>query len=284
MPRSYDVRVPVIAFCAGLLAGALPLVAFAQTAPTPVRTLVYAFESRHGPAANGGPDNGGYGDPIGSISPDDCLTGGMKVAGKMSGGIDAGNGGIDWFQVDCKGGFGYKVGSTGQPDRGSISIGMLGKQSDGSLVVRVMQSPAQHDASAVTCVVYPTTALICDPSKTVSSEEVTLLRYLAPGVVDPNQDKASWQLQDGNPKTSFKATFKVLQTAHGIMTVGERRSATGEAGPYSTDDSSSTFLYDVAREVPTAIDDSVVQKTVRFGKYLTLERQTIFRLQPSPSR
>ncbi len=279
MPRSYDVR----ALAAAALAVALPVVAPAQTAPAPVRTLVYAFELRVGQGGNG-PDNGGYGDPIGEISPDDCLTGGLKVAGKMSGGMDVGNGGIDWFQVDCKGGFGYKIDATGQPQRGSIRIDMIAKQSDGGLVVQVTETPGQRASAAATCVVFPTTGLVCDPSKTISAEEITLLRFLAPGIVDPKQDPRHWQMHDGGPQASFTATYSVLENAGGLVTIGEQRSAKGEAGPNSTDESKATFTYDIARAVPTAIDDSVVQRTVSYGRYQTTLTDTIFRLQPVASR
>ncbi|HEY1974941.1 MAG TPA: hypothetical protein VGG89_00160 [Candidatus Baltobacteraceae bacterium] len=270
-------------FCVGLLAGGFPLATPAQT-PAPVRTLVYGYESRSGPGATGHPDNGGYGDPIGEISPDDCLSGGLKVSGKMSGGMDIGNGGIDWFQVDCKGGFGYHVGADAPRDRGSITIGMIGKQTDGSLVVQVTEAHDQRDASSVTCVVSPTTAIICDPSKPISLEEVTLLRFLSPGVVDSKGDQTHWKLEDGGPQSSFQATFAVLHNAAGVMTIDERRSSKGEAGPYSTGDSSSTFTYDVARAVPTIIDETLVQKTVSLGQYRTTERETLFRLQTPPSR
>lgn len=290
MPRSHNVRARAAALCAGLLAGAIPTTAPAQTAaaaaqasPAPVRTLVYAFESR--PAAPGdGPDNGGYGDPAGEISPDDCLTGGLKISGRMSAGIDLANGGIDWFQVDCKGGFGHTVEASRQLDRGTITVDMLGNQTDGSLVVRVTQSPGQRDDSAATCVVFSTTAIVCDPNKTISLEEVTLIRFLAPDVVESNHDQTHWKLQEDSPQASFQATYSVLQIAGGMMTIDERRSAKGEAGPYSTDDSSSKFTYDVARAVPTAIVDSLVQKTVRYGKYLTMQRATIFQLLPAASR
>lgn len=273
-------RARVAAFCALLLAGTFPLAVPAQSA---TRTLVYVFESRVGQGGNG-PDNGGYGDPIGEISPDDCLTGGLKIAGKMSGGMDVGDGGIDWFQVDCQGGFGFHVSASGHPQRGSIRVDMIGKQSDGSLVVQLTESQGQSNAAPATCVVFPTTGLVCDPNKPISAEEVTLLRFLAPGIVDPKQDRPNWQMQDGGPQSSFKATYSVLQTAGGVMTIGEQRTGKGESGPYSTDESKSTFTYDVARAVPTAIDDSVVQKTVSYGRYSATLTDTIYRLQPATSR
>ena len=261
-----------------MLAGVFPLIAWAQPSPAPVRTLLYAFESRVGPAAKGGPDTGER--PAGEIAPDDCLSGGLKVAGRMSSQIAAGNGGIDWFQTDCTSGFGYKVGASSRPDRGSITIGMLGKQTDGSLVLQIAETQPQRDATSATCVVYPTTALVCDPGKPISLEEATLMRFLAPGVVDPQRDRTHWQMQDGSTQSSFTATFAILRNAGGVMTVAERRAAKGEAGPYSTDDSNATFTYDVARAVPTAIDDTLVQKTVLYGQYRTMERETLFSLQP----
>jgi hypothetical protein len=274
-------RARIAAFCTLLLAGSFPIAVPVQAAPTPTRTLVYAFELRAGPA-NGGPDNGVA--PAGEIRPDDCLSGGFKVKGTMSSSIAAGNGGIDWFQVDCTSGFGYKLNATGHPQRGSIRVDMLGKQSDGSLIVQVAETPAQGAAAAATCVVFPTTGIVCDPNKPITSEEVTLLRFLAPGIVDPKQDRPHWEMQDGGPQSSFKATFSILQNTDGVLTIGEQRDAKGEAGPYSTDDSKSTFTYDIARAVPTAIDDSVVQKTVRYGQYNTTLTDTIYRLQPAASR
>ncbi|HZY99051.1 MAG TPA: hypothetical protein VFE36_05730 [Candidatus Baltobacteraceae bacterium] len=272
------------ATAAGLLLAALPLAAPAQTPPVPARTLVYAFESRAGTLANGAPETGNR--PIGELSPDDCLTGGLKVAGRMSAAMDAGNGGIDWFQVDCKGGFGYQIRSTGQPNRGTIRVAVVREQPGSSLVVQLSENLGQSDAAGpATCVVYASTALICDPNKPVSLEEVTLLRFLAPNFVDPAKDQAHWQLQDGGAQQSFKATYSVLQNAAGVMRIGEQRTSTGDAGPYSTADSRATIVYDTGRALPTAIDDAIVQKTVRFGQYRTAQRETIFLLQqPAASR
>jgi hypothetical protein len=261
------------AITAWLLAGAIPIAAPAQTAPAPVRTLVYAFESRAGQGGTG-PDNGER--PAGEIAPDDCLSGGLKIAGRMSAAVAAGNGGIDWFQVDCKGGFGYQLGANGRPERGTIQV-VAHQQADGTLVVQLSEKPG--DGSPATCVVFPSTALICDPNKTVSLEAVTLLRFLAPDLIDPSRDRPHWQFEDGGSQSSFKASYTILQKAAGVMTIAERRTATGDAGPNSTSDSSSTFLYDLKRAIPMAIDENLVQKTVQHGRYGTMKRETVFRLQ-----
>jgi len=272
----------VRAIAAGLLIAAFPLTAPAQTTPAAARTLVYAFESRQAESADSAAETGNR--PAGELSPDDCLTGGLKVAGRMSAAVDAGNGGIDWFQTDCKGGFGYHLSANAPPQRGTIHVAVVREQPDQTLVVQLSESPAPSGASAATCVVYPTTALICDPNQPVSLEELTLLRFLSPGLVDPARDGTHWQFADGGPQSSFKASYSVLQSSAGVMTIGERRTTTGDTGPESTANSVSTILYDTSRAIPTAIDENLIQKQMRRGRYETTRHDLVFQLQTPASR
>jgi len=77
-------------------------------------------------------------------------------------------------------------------DKGTMTVGILAKQSDGGLIVSISEAGEQtRRAPAATCVVYGNTRVICDPNKTVYSEEYTLLRFLGPNFVDPTTSMRS---------------------------------------------------------------------------------------------
>ena len=272
MPRSNSVR----AIAAGLLAFVgLPLAASAQ--PAAGRTLVYAFESRAAQKSVGSDKNV---EPAGEISDDDCSTGGFKISGTMPAQVAAGNGGIDWFQVNCQAGFGFQVRPGAQADRGTIRVSVVRAQPDGGLVVQLSEGvAAQPESPSATCVVFPTTELVCDPNKTISLEEATLLRFLAPDFAGPARDQSRWEYKDGSQQSSFNATYTLLRNNAGVMTIGEHRTTTGDAGPNSSAESRSTILYDTARAVPTAIHEDLVQKKVSYGTYGTAARDIVFRLE-----
>ncbi len=105
---------------------------------------------------------------------------------------DSANPAEDWH--DCTGGSGCNPANQGSgtshyeaalDDKGTMTVGILGKQSDGGLIVSISEAGQQtRRAPPATCVVYGNTRVICDPNKTVYTEEYTLLRFLGQNFVE----------------------------------------------------------------------------------------------------
>ena len=82
-------------------------------------------------------------------------------------------------------------------DKGTMTVQIIGKQPDGGLIVNISEiGQNTRRAPAATCVVYGNTRVICDPNKTVYTEEYTLLRFLGLNFVDPSQLDAEQALGD----------------------------------------------------------------------------------------
>ncbi|MGA9945511.1 MAG: hypothetical protein WBP75_10785, partial [Candidatus Cybelea sp.] len=86
-------------------------------------------------------------------------------------------------------------------DKGTITVDLVKEQPDGAMVVMISeQGQNVRRAPPAECVVYGNTHVICDSSKTVYTEEYTLLRFLGGNFVDPSQLDAAkhWQIVQNN--------------------------------------------------------------------------------------
>ena len=93
------------------------------------------------------------------------------------------NGGNDTLQTNGISHYGGTL-----TDKGTMTVDIKGRQADGGLIVSISeQGENLRKAPPATCVVYGNTNVICDPNKTVYTEEYTLLRFLGANFIDPNQ-------------------------------------------------------------------------------------------------
>ncbi len=148
-------------------------------------------------------------------------------------------------------------------DKGTIAVSVIGKEQDGGLVVNVSeQGQDTRRAPPATCVVYGNTNVICDPNKTVYVEEYTLLRFLGPNFVDPDQldAKRHWAITQNNGGTDLKANYTINSNVNGIMQIGETRSLRGTGGGSLTTDVQTKLGYDFNRSVPTSVEEYVTQR------------------------
>ncbi len=148
-------------------------------------------------------------------------------------------------------------------DKGTISVAILKQQPDGGLVVTISeQGESTRRAGPAECVVYGNTNVICDPSKTVYSEEYTLLRFLGGNFVDPSSLDAQrhWQIVQNDPSLHVKADYTINSNLNGIMQIGELRSVRNPKGGSLTTDIQSKINYDFKRSVPLSVDEYVTQR------------------------
>ena len=149
-------------------------------------------------------------------------------------------------------------------DRGTITVQIERQQSDGGLIVEVSEQGENiHRAPPATCVVYGTTQVICDPNKTVYTEEYTLLRFLGPNFVDPSKLDANkhWTLSQNGSDASVTSDYTIDSNNGGMMHIGEKRTIKQTGAGHLTSDVQTKVGYDFSRAVPTTIDEYVTQRT-----------------------
>jgi hypothetical protein len=186
---------------------------------------------------------------------------------------DSANPAEDWH--DCTGGAGCNPANQGSgtshyeaalDDKGTMTVGILGKQSDGGLIVSISEAGQQtRRAPPATCVVYGNTRVICDPNKTVYTEEYTLLRFLGQNFVDAaNIDaKRHWQVVQDSPTLKVTADYVIGPTTTSDVQISETRKIVTPGQSNVTTDVESKIGYDMSRIVPATVAEYVTQRQDR---------------------
>lgn len=150
-------------------------------------------------------------------------------------------------------------------DKGTITVDVVKKQPDGAMVVMISeQGQNVRRAPPAECVVYGNTHVICDPNKTVYTEEYTLLRFLGANFVDPSQLNASkgWQIvQNSGDGEEVSANYIINNNNNGLMQIGEKRTVREQGAGHLTTDIETKIGYDFSRLVPTSVDEYATQHT-----------------------
>jgi hypothetical protein len=224
----------------------LPSVARAET--TAVPTLVYSFtyssnqDINAKDSANPAED---YGPPSGGGGKNPTTGGGNSLSNPGSGTSHY---------------------SSALNDKGTMTVDILGKQSDGGLIVSISEAGQQtRRAPAATCVVFGNTHVICDPNKTVYTEEYTLLRFLGQNFVDPaNIDaKRHWQVVQNSPAMNVTADYVIGPTTGSDVQISETRKISTPGQSNVTTDVETKIGYDMSRTVPTSVAEYVTQRQDR---------------------
>jgi hypothetical protein len=149
-------------------------------------------------------------------------------------------------------------------DKGTMKVDVIGEESDGGLVLKISEQGENiRRASPATCVVYSNTNVICDATKTVYSEEYTLLRFLGPKFVDPSQIDADkqWSFAQSKAGETIAAKYTLDSNANGMMQIGETRTIKEVGAGHLETDVSTKIGYDFKRSVPTTVEEYVQQYT-----------------------
>jgi hypothetical protein len=148
-------------------------------------------------------------------------------------------------------------------DKGTMTVQLVTQQPDGALVVTISeQGENVRRAPAAECVVYGNTHVLCDPNKTVYTEEYTLLRFLGRNFVDPSQldAKKHWAITQNGGGLNIQADYTVAGNSNGKMQIDETRSLRQPGGGSLTTDVQTKIGYDFARSLPTSVDEYVTQR------------------------
>jgi len=150
-------------------------------------------------------------------------------------------------------------------DKGTMTVQVVGTEQDGGLVVNISEAGQQtRRAPAATCVAYGNTRVICDPNKTVYSEEYTLLRFLGGKFVDPSQLDANkhWAATGlSGPGLTVSADYTINGNDNGQMQIGEKRIVKASGAGHLTTDVETKIGYDFNRSLPVSVDEYAAQYT-----------------------
>jgi hypothetical protein len=145
-----------------------------------------------------------------------------------------------------------------------MTVQIVGKpQDDGGQVVTISEAGENiRRAPTATCVVYGNTNVMCDPNKTVYTEEYTLLRFLGSKFVDPNAlDKNKhWEVSQDSPAENVTADYSINGNDNGTMQISEVRKIREAKGGSLTTDVQTKIGYNVAKSLPTMVDEYVTQR------------------------
>jgi hypothetical protein len=149
-------------------------------------------------------------------------------------------------------------------DKGTITVDIVKRQPDGAMVVMISeQGENVRRAPAAECVVYGNTHVICDPNKTVYTEEYTLLRFLGANFVDPSQLDANkhWSIVQNQGGVDVQADYSINGNNNGMMQIGEKRTVKELGAGHLTTNIESNIGYDFSRLVPTSVQEYAMQRT-----------------------
>jgi hypothetical protein len=150
-------------------------------------------------------------------------------------------------------------------DKGTMTVQVIGTEQDGGLVVNISEAGQQtRRAPPATCVVYGNTRVLCDPNKTVYTEEYSLLRFLGGKFVDPSQLDANkqWTVSGLNgPGLTVAADYTINSNNGGQMQIGEKRIIKAVGVGHLTTDVETKVGYDFNRSLPTSVNEYATQYT-----------------------
>jgi len=148
-------------------------------------------------------------------------------------------------------------------DKGTMTVNILAKQQDGGLIVNISENgQSTRRAPSAACVVYGNTRVICDPNKTVYTEEYTLLRFLGQNFIDSSNLDAHrhWQVVQNSPAQDITADYVLGPTTSSDVSVTETRKIRQATGGSLTTDVQTKIGYDMSRDLPTSVDEYVTQR------------------------
>jgi hypothetical protein len=147
-------------------------------------------------------------------------------------------------------------------DKGTMTVQVLQQQPDGALVVMISEQGENiRRAPPAECVVYANTNVLCDPNKTVYTEEYTLLRFLGRPFVDAKADpNYHWVIQQNSGGLDVHGDYVVSSNNNGRMQISEARSIRSAGGGSLTTDVQSKIGYDATQSVPTSVNEYTQQR------------------------
>jgi len=166
----------------------------------------------------------------------------------------------------------------GNSDKGTITVDVLGVQPDTGLIVNVSeQGRGDRSAEPAMCVVYGIGSVVCDSSKKVNEEEMSLLRVLGRNFVNPSQLDAKRHWQNIEAMAGGKETNDYTiasDDTNGMLGIDYLRVLTIEGANGYRADTRGTLSYNQKLSVPVLLkEDTVTREHVAQGQDNRIEQQ-----------
>jgi hypothetical protein len=148
-------------------------------------------------------------------------------------------------------------------DSGTIRVDVMFVQPDNGTVVHVSeQSRGRAVQPLLTCVTYGVGLVICDPSRSVTIEEMCLLRLTGQNFLNDAlvTDRRGWQFSEADGRAKEVNDFKISRSDRGVLTIPFRRllNVSGSDGYVTT--TRGSISYNADRSVPVALAQEAVTR------------------------
>jgi hypothetical protein len=156
-------------------------------------------------------------------------------------------------------------------DKGTIPVDVFGVEPDGGLVVKVSEDGQNgRKASAVECVVYPTTNVIC-ASGQVFPEELAVIRTLSPKFFDPSALDAKHHWHQGSDAAGVSLDFTAGTPAGTVVPISENDDEKVSGAQASTMHGTDTYSYDMTKNLSTQLKEyDTIRKQMGPGQYANI--------------
>lgn len=169
----------------------------------------------------------------------------------------------------------YRAGAS---DEGQIAVDVMQVQPDSGLVVQVSeQARNRRDAAPTMCVIYGSSAVICDQTHgALNEEESSLLRFLGRNFVNPAtlDSKNHWQYAASDSQSQETSDYTLGKASGETVPVTYQRvlKVAGVNGFNATTDG--TLTYNQKLSVPVSVkEDTTTRKQTGMGNYDTTRQQ-----------
>jgi hypothetical protein len=193
--------------------------------------------------------------------------------------MDPGGGGTFYFHNNARDYRPPPAGGGEQRRSGKIVIDIVREQADGGLVLHVTEDDAA--GGPITCVTFGDTTVVCDPNRQISPEVPALAALLGAGFVDPSRlDNARhWHVE---PATGYEnADYTIVGKTGSLLDIKENATRT-EANSAAKTTIAAAIEYDMARSLPTSLQQSSIETDHRGSVNETISTQTTLKLESAP--
>lgn len=157
--------------------------------------------------------------------------------------------------------------SANASDKGEITVDIMGVQPDGGLVVSTSQTGKTRIQAPTTCVVYPTTNVVCTDANTFP-EQLAVLRTLSPKFFNGANLDANrhWRVADSG--AAITIDFNVTPESSGMLDIASQRDQTFKGALAGSVHATANYVYNPARYVPASVKEyTIVRQETGPGQY-----------------
>lgn len=165
-----------------------------------------------------------------------------------------------------------------KPRSGILKIDVLRQEPDGGVVLSVNEDPS-NASSAVTCVAFDDTGVVCDPNREIGPEVPPIVSLFGKNFVDPARLDADRHWRVSPPSSDETTADYRIRKAQGSLLDIEETGVLAKKGSQSKTTIDASIEYDVARSIPISVEESTVRRSQQGIISQTFATRASFTLQ-----